>query len=90
MQLTTQNRKKHQHIGNVLIYCSVLSVVNLISDLFVLFFYLLSCFVFRFGVLFVVEFCYLRFFFLFVFFVFYKLYFHVVVFCELLCCPVCS
>lgn len=55
MQLTTQNRKTHQEIGNLLIYCSVLSVVNLISDLIVLSFYLLLCFVFRFGVLWVLA-----------------------------------
>lgn len=55
MQSTTQNRKTHQEIGNLLIYCSVLSVVNLISDLIALSFYLLLCFVFRFGVLWVLA-----------------------------------
>lgn len=83
MQLTTQNRKTHQEIGNLLIYCSVLSVVNLISDLIVLSFYLLLCFVF------VLVFCeFLRWpvcrwvllsaaVFFSLFLVFYKLYFHV-------------
>lgn len=83
MQSTTQNRKTHQEIGNLLIYCSVLSVVNLISDLIVLSFYLLLCFVF------VLVFCeFLRWpvcrwvllsaaVFFSLFFVFYNLYFHV-------------
>lgn len=83
MQSTTQNRKTHQEIGNLLIYCSVLSVVNLISDLIVLSFYLLLCFVF------VLVFCeFLRWpvcrwvllsaaVFFSLFLVFYNLYFHV-------------
>lgn len=83
MQSTTQNRKTHQEIGNLLIYCSVLSVVNLISDLIALSFYLLLCFVF------VLVFCeFLRWpvcrwvllsaaVFFSLFFVFYNLYFHV-------------